>query len=78
MGSGTRCSYKCLRVSVVDPSVFATKGFRFNKTYKIRILVAMPSDKVTNVSELSFVVFSFTQACLGSREKDIMAKHRFA
>ena len=40
----TRCSYKCLRVSVADPSGFATGGFRFNMAYKIRILVVAPSD----------------------------------
>ena len=43
-GVRTRCNYECLRVSVVDPSGFATGGFRFNKAYKIRILVAAPSD----------------------------------
>jgi hypothetical protein len=40
----TRCSYKCLQVSMVDPSGFTTGGFRFNKAYNIRILVAPPSD----------------------------------
>lgn len=40
----TRCGYKCLLVSMVDPSGFATGGFRFTKAYKIRILVVAPSD----------------------------------
>jgi hypothetical protein len=31
----TRCSYKCLMVSVVDPSGFATVGFRFNKVKRL-------------------------------------------
>jgi hypothetical protein len=35
---------RCLLVSVADPSGFATRGFRFNKTYRIRILVAVPND----------------------------------
>jgi hypothetical protein len=38
---------KCLRVSpvsMVGPSGFASAGFRFNKAYKIRILVVAPSD----------------------------------
>jgi hypothetical protein len=39
-----RCNYECLPVSVADLSGFATGGFRFNKAYKIRILVAAPSD----------------------------------
>jgi hypothetical protein len=39
-----RCSYKCLLVSIVDPSGFATGRFRFNRAYKIRILVAVHSD----------------------------------
>jgi hypothetical protein len=29
---------------MADPSGFATGGFRFNKSYKIRILVAASSD----------------------------------
>jgi hypothetical protein len=40
----TRCSYKCLLVSMVELSGFATGGFRFNKAYKIRILVSVPND----------------------------------
>jgi hypothetical protein len=40
----TRCSYECLPVSMADPSGFATGGFRFNKAYKIKILVVAPSD----------------------------------
>jgi hypothetical protein len=40
----TRCSYECLSVSMADPSGFTTGGFRFNKAYKIRILVAPPGD----------------------------------
>ena len=40
----TRCSYECLLVSKVDPLGFATRGFRFNKAYKIKILVAALSD----------------------------------
>lgn len=38
---------------MVDPSGFTTEGFRFNKAYKIRFLVAAPSDWVTVISELS-------------------------
>ena len=41
---GARCSYECLPVSMADLPGFATGGFRFNKAYKIRILVAVPSD----------------------------------
>ena len=37
-------SYACVPVSMADPSGFATGGFRFNKAYKIRILVAVPND----------------------------------
>ena len=40
----TRCSYECLPVSMVDPLGFATGGFRFNKAYKIRTLVDVPTD----------------------------------
>ena len=40
----TRCNYECLSVSVATPRVFTTGGFRFNKSYKIRILVAASSD----------------------------------
>ena len=40
----TRCSCECLPVSMADPSGFATKAFRLNKSYKIRILVAVPND----------------------------------
>jgi hypothetical protein len=40
----TRCSYECLPVSMADLSGFATGGFRFNKAYKVRILVAPPSN----------------------------------
>jgi hypothetical protein len=40
----TRCSYECLLVSMADPLGSATGGFRFNKAYKIRILVAVPND----------------------------------
>ena len=39
----TRCNYECLPVSMADPSGFATGRFRFNKAYKIRILV-VPSN----------------------------------
>ena len=39
-----RCSYNCLPVSVADPSGFATRGFRFNKAYKFRIIVFVLSD----------------------------------
>jgi hypothetical protein len=39
-----RCSYEYLPVSMADLSGFATGGFRFNKVYKIRILVATPND----------------------------------
>jgi hypothetical protein len=40
----TRCSYKCLQVSMADLSGFAIREFRFNKACKIRILVAVPND----------------------------------
>jgi hypothetical protein len=40
----TRCSYKCLPVSMANLSGFAARGFRFSKVYKIRILVAEPND----------------------------------
>jgi hypothetical protein len=40
----TRWSYECLPVSMVDTSEFATRGFRFNNAYKIRVLVAAPSN----------------------------------
>jgi hypothetical protein len=40
----TRCSYKCLPISMADPSGFITGGFRFNKAYKIRILVVASID----------------------------------
>ena len=46
-------------------------GFRFNKAYKITILV-VPSDRVS----LCCVFFHAT--CLGSREKGMAAKRRFA
>jgi hypothetical protein len=39
-----RYSYECLPVSMADLSAFTTRGFRFNKAYKIRILVVAPSD----------------------------------
>jgi hypothetical protein len=39
-----KCSYECFPVSMADPSGFTTGGFRFNKVYKIRILVAAPRD----------------------------------
>jgi hypothetical protein len=32
----TRCSYECLPVSMADLSGFASRGFRFNKAYKLR------------------------------------------
>ena len=51
-------------------------GFRFNMVYKIRILVAVPSDWVTIDSELSLCgVFLYAVAWLGSREKGIAAAH---
>jgi hypothetical protein len=54
---------------MVDPSGFATREFRFNKAYKIRILVVVPSDWVT-VSELSLRgVFLDAAARPGSRER---------
>jgi hypothetical protein len=40
----TRCNYKCLLVSMADPSGSAIGGFRFNKAYKIRILVVASRD----------------------------------
>ena len=64
---------------MVDLSGFATGGFRFNKAYKIRILVAAPSDRVALVSELNLCcIFLHTAACLGSREKGTAAKCGFA
>jgi hypothetical protein len=42
--TGTRCSYEFLLVSMVDQSGFATRGFRFNENYKIRILIVVPND----------------------------------
>ena len=43
--------------------------FRFNKVYTIRILVAIPSDCITVISELSLCcVFLHTAAHTGSRE----------
>ena len=59
--------YKCLPVSVADLSGFATGGFRFNKAYKIRILVVAPRDGVTIISELSLCcVFLHAAARLSS------------
>ena len=39
----TRSSYECLPVSMAESTEFTTGGFRFNKAYKIRILV-VPGD----------------------------------
>jgi hypothetical protein len=39
-----RCNYECLPVSMANLSKFTTRGFRFNKAYKTRILVVAPSD----------------------------------
>ena len=33
---------RCLMVSMADQSGFAIGGFRFNKAYKVRILLAAP------------------------------------
>jgi hypothetical protein len=41
-----RTSCECLLVSMVDLSGFATRGFRFNKAYKIRILVVCPATEL--------------------------------
>ena len=46
---------------MADLSGFATGGFRFNKAYKIRILVAAPNNCITTVLNYVCVVFSFTQ-----------------
>jgi hypothetical protein len=71
----TRCSYECLSISMADQLEFTTRAFRFNKAYKIRILVAVPSDRVTVASELSLCcVFLRAVARLGSREKGMTAK----
>ena len=71
----TKGSYKCLRVSKAAPLGFATRRFRFNKVCEIRILVVAPSV----VSELSLCgVFLPGTACLGSREKGMVAKRGFA
>jgi hypothetical protein len=60
---------------MVDLSGFATRGFRFNKAYKIRILIATPSNWVTVASDLSLCcVFLYMVARLGSREKGMCAK----
>ena len=40
----TRYNYYCLPVAMADPSGFVTSGFRFNKAYKIKILVVAPSE----------------------------------
>ena len=31
----TKCNYECILVSMVDLLGFATRGFRFNKAYKL-------------------------------------------
>jgi hypothetical protein len=36
----TRCSNECLLVLMVELSGFTTRGCRFNKAYKVRILAA--------------------------------------
>ena len=54
-------------------------GFRFNKVYKIRILVAAPSNQFTVLSELSLCcVFFHVSACPDSREKGIALKSEYA
>ena len=41
----TRCSYyECFSVSMADLLGFATGGSRFNKDYKTRILIVVPSN----------------------------------
>jgi hypothetical protein len=63
---------------MADPSGFATGGFRFNKAYKIRILVVAPRDGVTIISEVSLCcVFLHLVARPGSREKGTAAKCGF-
>jgi hypothetical protein len=75
----TRCSYKCLSVSIADLLRFSPGVLRFNKAYKIRILVAVCRDNITDVSELSLCyVFHCTATHPGSREKDTVAKYGFA
>jgi hypothetical protein len=40
----TSCRFECLLVSMGRSVGFTTGGFRYNKAYKIRILVSVPSD----------------------------------
>jgi hypothetical protein len=63
---------------MADLSGFAIREFRFNKACKIRILVAVPNDWVTTVSELGLCgVFLHTAAHLGSSENGSVAKRGF-
>jgi hypothetical protein len=56
----------------VDQSGFTTGEFRFNKAYKIRILVVAPRDLAIIVSELSLCsIFLHTAVQLGSSAKDV-------
>jgi hypothetical protein len=49
---------------------FTTRGCRFNRAYKIRALVVVPSDWVTSVSELNlFGIFLHVAVQRGSRDK---------
>ena len=57
----------------------ATRGFRFNKAYKIRVLVVVPRDGVIIVSKRSLhCVFLHVGLCLGSGEKGNVTKCGFA
>jgi hypothetical protein len=64
---------------MANPPEFATVRFRFNVAYKIRILIVVPSNRVTIDSELSLCgVFLNFVVLLSSREKGTVAKHEFA
>ena len=38
----TKCNYECILVSMVDLLGFATRGFRFNKAYKLGFYLLHP------------------------------------
>jgi hypothetical protein len=64
---------------MVDLSGFSTGQFRFYMAYRIRILVVVPRDLVTIISELSVCgIFLHEAVGLGSRENGPAAKHGFA